>query len=497
MALLQNALPLTCKAAHPAGQAALLHTASVPRSFSGFLSKCDEDGNADDAALVRHLRITTDFSVGPAAHAWLDTPSAFRRILDRCTKLETVHLAIRTGSSSLDAAPSLPPYFAAWMQHSRNGHGQLAIPETCRLLSVSLSPSPGGPPGGASTLLDTLAHGGWHLHCVGGVRLDCRTMQDLVLSSSPGASGPARPRHRFISTDHLILATQHDSGGKVYYPMQFHSLLASLVHYPKALTVLTTRMDSAGLGRLLSEMGSALRYLRFTWSAYVPYEQAGSDVQEASGSRAGPVTPTRPRRRIVDYLYGSTYNPLLVGNVLRPCVNLEEVRVDIVDLVPLRGMRFPPSVKKMTVQWHILPLDEAENAHHETTPHRDSRPRGVTFFSDFFPWVQNHLCMGEVALSELRIDIVRYDDVRMEEKADGNADGSRQRRAPRTASGDLSPLSPRLAMLMDDYVVLKATLELCKAHSITVRPPNLLQVWKTVRKVQLGQGDWSVLEKRL
>jgi hypothetical protein len=502
MLVTQNALPLICKAAHPAGQAALLHTASVPCSFTGFLSKHEKDRNEDDAALVRHLRITTDVPVvstcGPAANAWLDTPRAFRGILDRCSKLETVHLAIRAGSSSFDASPSQPPYFAAWMQHSRHGHRQLAGPDGCRLLSVSLSPDPGGPPEGGSTLLGTLAHGCWHLRCVGGVRLECRTTQDLVLSSSPGLSGPARPRHRFISTDHLILATQHDSGGKVYYPMQFHSLLASLVHYPKALTVLSTRMDSAGLGRLLSEMGPALRYLRFAWSAYVPHEQAESDAQATTGSSEGPITPTRQRRRIVDYLYGSTYNPLLVGNVLRPCVNLEEVRLDIVDLVPLRGMRFPPSVQKLSVQWHILPLDESKGAHEHATPHRDSRPRGVAFFSDFFPWLQNHLCMGEVALSEVRIGIVRYDDdATVEKEVEENADGDREQKATRTASGDLLPLSPKLAMLLDDYVVLKATLELCKAHAITAQPPNLLHVWKTIRKVQLGKDEWSALEKRL
>jgi hypothetical protein len=408
----QKSLPLICRSSYPAAQAALLYNLRLTRlavSFPEYLEKYPEAASA-----IRYLRIEDDVpgAWGEVMKRWLDMPSHFLPILEKCKKLEGVHLSIRVGETAPPGQRERP----------------FVLPEGCRVLSVGKGGS-----GSGGSLLGTLSQGGWKLHA-DTVRLECITANDLTISSST----PGTTRNRFISARHLVIDIKRDNPN-VYYPSQFSEFLASLETLPRALTIKKMRLDSSAFRIMVQNSGPSLEYLHFTWSA-----PASSSMIFA--------------REYIDYLYGGRYNPLIVGTVLLPCRNLRQVKIDIVDLVPLRGMRFPPSVKKLTVQWF-------------TYRH---------FFTEFFPWLQNHLCTDTPELDELHIDIIKSWEAR------GSYDLANTRR-----------LDSEMVQLVDDYCIAKAATQLCENHGVRTKPANLEQAWKATRKAELSDDEWRELSRRL
>lgn len=408
----QSALPLICRSAYPAGQAALLHNLRLGRTASSFLAYLDQ--YPESASVIKYLRIEDDGSRswGDQGLDWLDRPKNFLSILERCEKLEAVHLTIRAGAQ----APRTPGL-----------QRPIVLPEKCRILSVGKGTTHDG-----GSLLGTLSSGIWRLHA-DTVRLECITSSDLV-TAEPSIGTPI---NRFISARHLIIDVKRDNPN-VYYPSQFSGFLASLETLPSALTIKKMRLDSSAFRMMVQHCGPSLDYLHFTWSA--------------------PASPTAQSTEYIDYLYGGRYNPLIVGTVLLPCKNLREIKIDIVDLVPLRGMRFPSSVKKLTVQWW-------------TFRH---------FFTEFFPWLQNHLCTDDPQLEFLQIDIMKNWAARE------THDVENTRRS-----------ESEIVQLVDDFCIAKAATQLCENHGVKTMPQDLEEAWKATRKAELPVQMWQEVCRRL
>lgn len=416
----QSPLPLICRRSYPAGQAALLQILTISRSAVTFTDYLRTHPGA--ALGIRHLRIQESrthapiLTTGPltsTALYWLDRPRHFVPLLELCTKLESVHLSVRS------AAP-------AW--ECEHGRQPIALPATCKILSLRRAKWSSY----NASLLDTLALN--YRVAADTVRFECATSEDLI-ASSPHA--PGTPRRRFISARHLVIDVKRDNPN-VYHPGQFGDFLASLTTIPRALTIRKLRLDSSAFRAIVQHCGPSLDFLHFTWS---------TPASEGAGSC-----------EIIDYLYGGRYNPLIVGTVLLPCRNLREVRIDIVDLIPLRGMRFPASVRKLTLQWW-------------TARH---------FFTEFFPWLQNHLCTDSPLLETLTIKILPNWSTREYHDAD-NA-----RRA-----------ESEIVQLVDDYCIAKAATRLCENHNLVTEPASFEQAWKSVRKLELADSVWREVCRRL